>query len=345
MSILEQISKLSGEIEAALAQIKNKVEADTFKSKYLSRKGEVASMFKVMGQVSAEERPAVGKALQELKSNSWKKLDELLDSLETKKTAKSQVDLTLPGKCRPQGGMHILTRLEKEITSIFTRMGFSIERGPEVERTDYNFDMLNTPEWHPARDETDTFYITDDWLLRTETSPTQIRGMLKKVPPIRFIAPGRVYRNDKPDPTHTPMFNQVEGLYVDERVTMSDLKGTLLEFYRALLGKNTNVRFRPHYFPFTEPSAEVDVTCFLCGGKGCRTCKNSGWMEMGGSGMVHPKVFESVSKLRGDDAYHPDKVTGYAFGLGIERLAMLSAGVPDIRMFYENDLRFLAQLH
>ena len=343
MSILEQISKLSAEIASALDAVKDKPSAENIKNKYLSRKGGIASMFKVMGQVSAEERPLVGKALQELKNTAQKRYDEVIESL-TKTISQPTIDLTMPGKRRFTGGLHILTRIENEVTSIFKRMGFSIERGPEAERTDYNFDMLNTPEWHPARDETDTFYITDDLLLRTETSPVQIRGMLKKAPPVRFIAPGRVYRNDKPDPSHSPMFLQVEGLYVDTRVTMADLKGTVQEFYRALLGKDTRIRFRPHYFPFTEPSAEVDVSCFLCGGNGCRVCKQSGWLEMGGSGMVHPNVFRSVCELRGDDLYDPEKVTGYAFGLGIERLAMLKFGVPDIRMFYENDLRFLEQL-
>jgi len=345
MSILQEISKLSQEMDTALSSVDNRMKAEEFKGKYLSRKGEIAGLFKFMGQVSAEKRPAVGKALQELKDGFQAKFDARWEALTAAAAARPQVDLTLPGKHRPRGGLHVLTQLENEITSIFKRMGFAIERGPEVESVLFNFDALNTPEWHPARDETDTFYITDDLLLRTETSPSQIRGMLKKAPPIRFIAPGRVYRNDKPDPSHSPMFNQVEGLYVDVRVTMADLKGTLLEFYRALLGKNTNIRFRPHYFPFTEPSAEVDVTCFLCAGKGCRACKNSGWMEMGGSGLVHPNVFLSVCKLRGDEVYHPEKVTGYAFGLGIERLAMLRYGVPDIRMFYENDLRFLGQLN
>jgi phenylalanyl-tRNA synthetase alpha chain len=223
-------------------------------------------------------------------------------------------------------------------------MGFSVERGPEVESVLFNFDLLNTPEWHPARDETDTFYISDDLVLRTETSPVQIRGMLKRRPPVRFIAPGRVYRKDKPDPSHSPMFSQVEGLYVDRKVTFADLKGTLLAFYRAMFGSGTKIRFRPHYFPFTEPSAEVDVSCFLCSGQGCRLCKQSGWLEMGGSGMVHPNVFRGVNRARGDDAYDPEKVSGFAFGLGIERIALLKFGVDDIRLFYENDLRFLKQL-
>lgn len=344
MSIFEQISKLSAEIDSAIAKMKTVPEADEIKSKYLSRKGEIASLFKLMGTVSAEDKPAFGKALQELKTSAEQKFDSAFAAMSAKPVSGPILDLTMPGKRRKLGGLHILTQVENEIIAIFKRMGFSVERGPEVEQTFFNFDALNTPEWHPARSETDTFYINDDLLLRTETSPTQIRGMLKKTPPIRFIGPGRVYRNDKPDPSHTPMFNQVEGLYVDEHVTMSELKGTLLEFYRALLGRDTKIRFRPHYFPFTEPSAEVDVTCFLCAGKGCRLCKNSGWIEMGGCGMVHPNVYETVCRLRGDDAYHPDKVTGFAFGLGIERLALLKFGVPDIRMFYENDLRFLRQL-
>ncbi|NQS98395.1 MAG: phenylalanine--tRNA ligase subunit alpha [candidate division Zixibacteria bacterium] len=344
MSLLEQITKLSAEFNRELDAVKTLPQAEALRNKYLSRKGLISDLFKQMKSVASEDRAAVGKALQTLKNSAQAKFDALLEDLKQAAPAIPVIDLTLPGRSRTTGGLHPLTSVEMEIISIFKRMGFSVERGPEVESTQFNFDMLNTPQWHPARDETDTFYVREDMVLRTETSPVQIRGMLRKPPPVRFIAPGRVYRNDKPDPSHSPMFNQVEGLYIDNRVTFTELKGTLLEFYRALLGRDTQVRFRPHHFPFTEPSAEVDVTCFLCAGKGCRVCKHSGWLEMGGSGMVHPNVLSAVCELRGDDVYNPEKVNGYAFGLGIERIAMLKFGVEDIRLFYENDLRFLGQL-
>ena len=344
MSLLDKIEELSREFKREMEGIKSSPQAEELRVKYLSRKGTVAQLFKELGSAPPEEKPGLGKALQNLKKSLESEFEALREKLETAAAAEPSIDLTLPGHRRFTGGLHPLTQIELEIISIFKRMGFSVERGPEVETTEFNFDMLNTPEWHPARDETDTFYVADDLVLRTETSPVQIRGMLKKPPPVRFIAPGRVYRNDKPDPTHSPMFSQVEGLYIDKRVTFADLKGTLLEFYRALFGKSTEVRFRPHYFPFTEPSAEVDVTCFFCAAKGCRICKYSGWLEMGGSGMVHTNVLHSVNRLRGDSAYDPEKVNGYAFGLGIERIAMLKFGVEDIRLFYENDLRFLGQL-
>jgi phenylalanyl-tRNA synthetase alpha chain len=228
-----------------------------------------------------------------------------------------------------------------EIIDVFRGMGFKVETGPEAETVYYNFDALNTPQWHPARDLTDTFYLDVpgdpmNWLLRTETSPVQIRVMQRQQPPIRIIAPGRVYRADKPDASHSPIFMQVEGLYVDEGVTFANLKGTVLAFYRAIFGQDVNTRFRPHFFPFTEPSAEVDVSCIFCKGQGCRVCKQTGWLEMGGSGMVDPNVLEGVN-------IDPERYSGWAFGLGIERIAMLKYGVDDIRLFYENDLRFLEQ--
>ncbi len=343
MSLIEQIAELSRRIDAEIENAASPEAAEKFRAQYLSRKGEIAALFKNMGSVPPDQRPAMGKALQELRDSTQKRLEAIAGARKQQAPAAPQIDLTLPGLRGRAGGLHPLAQVEGEMIAIFKRMGFSVERGPEVESTEYNFDMLNTPEWHPARDETDTFYVADNRVLRTETSPVQIRTMLKKPPPVRFVAPGRVYRNDKPDATHTPMFNQVEGLYVDKKVTMAELKGTLLEFYRALFGEDTQIRFRPHYFPFTEPSAEVDVSCFFCGMKGCRVCKNSGWLEMGGSGMVHPNVFRAVCAKRGDDAYDPEKITGYAFGLGIERIAMLKYDVNDIRMFYENDLRFLEQ--
>jgi phenylalanyl-tRNA synthetase alpha chain len=341
MTISTQISALEKEIEQAIAGAKSAAQIEEIQIKYLSRKGIIANLFKKMGEIPSEQRPAVGKALQLLRDSTQSKLDALLNELQKAEAVTPTIDLTLPGYRRTTGGLHPLTIMEMEIVSIFKRMGFSVERGPEVESTMFNFDMLNTPEWHPARDESDTFYIKENLVLRTETSPVQIRGMLRKAPPVRFVAPGRVYRNDKPDASHTPMFSQVEGLYVDKRVTLAELKGTLLEFYRALFGRKTKIRFRPHHFPFTEPSAEVDVSCFLCDAKGCRVCKFNGWLEMGGSGLVHPNVFRAVDKLRGDGLYHPEKITGYAFGLGIERIAMLKYNVDDIRLFYENNVRFL----
>ena len=224
----------------------------------------------------------------------------------------------------------------REITDIFRGMGFRVADGPEVELVHYNFDMLNTPEWHPSREESDTIYLPNGFVVRTETSPVQIRVMESQQPPIRIISPGRVYRRDRPDATHSPMFHQVEGLYVDEGVTMADLKGTLLAFYRRLFGEQTKLRMRPHFFPFTEPSAEVDVSCFFCKGSGCRICKQTGWLEMGGSGMVDPHVLAGVG-------YDTEKYTGYAFGLGIDRIAMLRFGIDNIRLLVDNDVRFLKQ--
>lgn len=343
--------KLQDEIDRTwqefMQDVKNTDQAnalENLRTKYLSRKGKIASLFKLMKEISPEERPTAGKALQELRERAQTRVDELTDLLKKTKAATTAIDISLPGRQSFLGGLHPVTRIEQEIISIFQRMGFSVERGPEVESTFYNFDQLNTPLWHPARDKSDTFYLADDLVLRTETSPVQVRVMERKPPPVRFIAPGRVYRNDKPDASHSPMFNQVEGLFVDAKVTFSELKGTLLEFYQALFGGDTDIRFRPHYFPFTEPSAEVDVSCFFCGGKGCRVCKHSGWLEMGGSGMVHPNVFQAVNRARGDNAYDPEKISGYAFGLGIERIVMLQFDIDDIRMLYDNDMRMLQQL-
>ncbi|HAZ38036.1 MAG TPA: phenylalanine--tRNA ligase subunit alpha, partial [Clostridiaceae bacterium] len=239
-------------------------------------------------------------------------------------------------KANPIGGVHPLTKVLDEIQEIFLGMGFSVAEGPEVELDYYNFEALNIPKNHPARDEQDTFYIKDGVVLRTQTSPVQIREMEKSKPPIRIIAPGRVYRSDAVDATHSPMFTQIEGLVVDEGITMSDLKGTLDTFAKRFFGESTKTKFRPHHFPFTEPSAEVDVSCFACGGKGCRICKNSGWIEILGCGMVHPDVLR-----RGK--IDPEKYSGFAFGMGLERLAMIKYGIDDIRLFYENDLRFLKQ--
>lgn len=245
-------------------------------------------------------------------------------------------DVTLPGRAPFIGTHHPLTLVMREIVEIFRGMGYRVAEGPELELVRYNFDMLNTPEWHPSRDESDTIYLPNGFVVRTETSPVQIRVLESQPPPVRIISPGRVYRRDRPDATHSPMFHQVEGLYVDEGVTMADLKGTLLHFYRALFGEQTQIRFRPHFFPFTEPSAEVDVTCVFCAGKGCRICKDTGWLEMGGSGMVDPNVLAGVG-------YDTEKYTGFAFGLGVDRIAMLRFGIDNIRLLFDSDVRFLRQ--
>jgi phenylalanyl-tRNA synthetase alpha chain len=302
---------------------------------FLGGKGELKALFARMKSLPADQRPAFGARVNELRGE----LELAFHACQDRVRAARQVaplDLSLPGERLLPGGLHPLSRVMDRIIEIFSAMGFVVNDGPEVETEYYNFDALNTPFWHPARRESDSLYLVQGHMLRTETSPVQVRVMQRQAPPLRMIAPGRVYRNDKPDATHSPMFMQVEGLFVDEGVTFAELKGTLLEFYRRLFGRETRLRFRPHFFPFTEPSAEVDASCVFCGGAGCRTCKNSGWLEMGGCGMVDPNVLAEV-------AIDSERYTGYAFGLGIERMAMLLYGVTDIRYFYENDLRFLRQ--
>ncbi len=310
-------------------------EAEAAKLKYLSRKGLVADLFKLMGKAEPAERPKLGQLLNQLQDELEALAQEKLEALKPK-VAGPLVDATLPGRKPFEGTYHPLTIVMREITDIFRGMGFRVADGPEIELVRYNFDMLNTPPWHPSRDESDTLYLPNGFVVRTETSPVQIRVMESQEPPVRIISPGRVYRRDRPDATHSPMFHQVEGLYVDEGVTMADLKGTLLHFYRTLFGAQTELRFRPHFFPFTEPSAEVDVTCVFCKGQGCRICKESGWLEMGGSGMVDPNVLAGVG-------YDTEKYTGYAFGLGIDRIAMLRFGIDNIRLLFDSDVRFLRQ--
>ncbi len=332
---LEDLSQQKELFTLEVQPVSSLSELEGIRVKYLGRKGLIANLFKQIGQVPNEVKGEYGKELNLFKQAAQKQVDILKNKLSAKESDHG-IDVTLPGRSPSIGSLHPLTLIEREIRSVFTRMGFTVEYGPEIEDTWHLFDALNTPEWHPARDPTDTFYFEDGRVLRTETSPVQIRVMKKRKPPIRIIAPGRVYRNDKPDATHSPVFSQVEGLYVDVDVTFADLKGTILEFYRQLFGRSVVTRFRPHFFPFTEPSAEVDVSCPFCKGKGCRICKGSGWIEMGGSGMVDPNVLECVD-------IDPEKYSGWAFGLGIERLAMLLYGVEDIRLFYENDIRFLGQ--
>jgi len=334
---LKQLQDLRTQFEKELESIASSELLEDLRVRYLGRKGTISSLFKEIGAVPPEIKGEFGKTLNVLKQFATEQIEKRA------KSSKADIgtvgfDPTLPATPLPQGSYHPLTLVEREAKKIFQRMGFMIERGPEIEDTWHNFDALNTPDWHPSRDTSDSLYLADKpgWLLRTETSPIQIRVMEKRKPPVRIVGPGRVFRSDKPDATHSPAFTQIEGLYVDRGVSFADLKGTVLEFYRQMFGSSVQTRFRPHFFPFTEPSAEVDVSCPFCGGKGCRVCKQSGWIEMGGSGMVDPNVF----KLVGVD---PEEFTGWAFGLGIERLAMLVYDIDDIRLFYENDVRFLKQ--
>jgi phenylalanyl-tRNA synthetase alpha chain len=330
---------LEGARGAAVAA-RSAAELEEVRIRFLGRQGELTQLLRSLGSLSPAERPLVGAAANEAK----RELEALLESRlgEARETERTQarraqrLDLTIPGRRPPLGAIHPLTRVHDEIVTIFAGLGFSVAEGPEIETDYYNFEALNIPADHPARDMQDTFYLPGGLLLRTHTSPVQVRTMLGKRPPVRIVVPGRVHRRDIPDATHSPVFHQVEGLAVDRHVTMADLKGTIELFAREMFGERSRIRFRPSFFPFTEPSAEVDVLCFLCGGEGCRVCKQSGWLEIGGSGMVHPRVLANVG-------YDPEEFTGWAFGMGIERIAMLKYGVDDIRLFYENDLRFLAQ--
>ena len=310
--------------------------------KYLGKKGEVTSILKSMGTLAPEERKELGMKINKIKSDVETFIEEKKAELEKAgqklKFAAEKIDVTEPGIEIPSGTKHMITTTIDEISTIFMNMGYTITEGPEVETVFNNFDALNAAPNHPSRDKTDTFYITEDTLLRTQTSPVQIRTLLSKNPPVKVISPGRCFRADSPDATHSPMFHQVEGLLVDEGVTMADLKGTLDTFAKHMFGENVTTKFRPHFFPFTEPSAEMDMSCFVCGGKGCRVCKGSGWIEILGCGMVHPNVL----KVGNIDT---DKYNGFAFGMGVERIAMLKHGIEDIRLFYENDVRFLEQFY
>ena len=333
----EELLRLRGEAEAALAACADHDALEVFRIKYLGKKGLLTSILRGLGQVPAEDKPRLG----QMANAARQALDEAFDA---KKEALAQagasstspgVDLTLPGRTMPLGRLHPVTRVMEEICSIFERLGFTVAEGPDVETDFYNFEGLNIPKHHPARDMHDTFYVSDNVLLRTHTSPMQVRAMERMRPPLRMIAPGKVYRCDS-DITHTPMFHQVEGFLVDRQVSFADLKGTLQVFIAKMFDERTPIRFRPSFFPFTEPSAEVDIGCVMCGGKGCRVCKRTGWLEILGAGMIDPSVFKKVG-------YDPETCSGFAFGLGVERIAMLKYGISDIRLFYENDLRFLAQ--
>ena len=309
-------------------------DIEPMRVKYLGRKGALTSILRQMGSLSPEERPRIGALSNKLKNFMEQALAGRLEELQRASQA-GGIDVTLPGRAPRRGGVHIINTVISELQDIFLGLGFTVASGPEVEDDYHNFEALNIPEHHPARDMQDTFYFDKGILLRTHTSPVQIRVMEKSGLPVRIIAPGKVYRCDS-DVSHTPMFHQIEGLWVEEGITLAHLKGVLYEFIHRLFGTDVPLRFRPSFFPFTEPSAEVDIGCIMCKGKGCRVCGNSGWLEILGSGMVDPNVYQYVG-------IDPESVTGFAFGLGIERIAMLKYGIDDIRLFYENDLRFLSQ--
>jgi len=314
---------------------------EDLRNRYLSRKrGFITLLFEEFKNLEAADKPAAGQLLNGLKLEVQEKLTGLEERLRTPAPAKAEIDPTLPGERRPWGAAHPLRLFQREIETIFLEMGFGIEDGPEIETDYYNFEALNFPPQHPARDDWDTLYINDNLLLRTHTSPVQIRVMEKRKPPIRIIIPGKVYRRETPDPTHAAMFFQVEGLVVDKGISFAHLKGTLEHFLKRLFGEKIKIRFRPSFFPFTEPSAEVDIECLACGQKdpGCRVCGGTGWKEILGSGMVDPQVFKNVN-------IDPEQFSGWAFGMGIDRIAMFAYGIPDIRFFYENDLRFNRQFH
>ena len=334
---LEAIEKKAFEELTAAQDLK---DLDAVRVKYLGKKGELTAILKQMGKLSAEERPVIGQLVNQVRAQIEERLEETKTNLEAhlldQRLATETLDVTMPGKRSVLGKKHPITIVLDELKEIFIGMGFDVAQGPEVELDYYNFEALNIPKDHPARDTQDTYYINDNVVLRTQTSPIQIRVMEKQKPPIRIIAPGRVYRSDALDATHSPLFHQVEGLVVDKNITMADLKGTLEVFVKRLYGEESVVRFRPHHFPFTEPSAELDVQCFNCHGEGCRLCKGEGWIEILGCGMVHPKVLENCG-------IDPEEYSGFAFGMGLERLVMRRYNIDDLRLFYENDARFLNQ--
>jgi phenylalanyl-tRNA synthetase alpha chain len=340
----DRITQLREDFDRELAAVTTDAEAGSLRDRWVGRKsGLLTAEMKTLGKLSLEERKTMGAQLNELKNSVEAAIDQLLGSFaaerEAEQLAKERIDVTLPGRHIQAGHLHPITLLRQKIEDIFVSMGYEIEDGPEIETHFYNFDALNIPENHPARSPQDTFYLNEHLALRSQTSTMQIHAMQKRIqqgPPLRVAAPGRVFRRDTPDATHNPMFYQVEGLLIDRGITLGDLKGTVEEFVRRLFGPETRTRFRPSYFPFVEPGAEIDYTCFKCGGGGCRVCKGSGWIEMGGSGMVHPNVLRVVG-------IDPEEFSGFAFGLGLDRLCALMYGLDDIRLLYENDVRFLEQ--
>ena len=336
----EQLQKIKEGTLAEIAGISDAKALEDLRVKVLGKKGELTAILKQMGKLSAEERPLIGQLANDVRTEIETALGEkqtALKSAELEQQLKAEsIDVTMPGVKREAGRRHPLNIVLEDLKSIFRGMGYTVVDGPEVEETKYVFDMLNTDEGHPARDPQDTFYITDKILLRTQTSSVQIRTMLKEKPPIAIISPGRVYRSDAVDATHSPIFHQCEGLVIDKKVRFSDLKGTLEIWAKRLYGEDIKLRFRPHHFPYTEPSAEVDLQCFKCGGEGCPLCKGEGWIEMLGSGMVHPQVLINCG-------IDPEEYSGFAFGIGLERIAMMRYNIDDMRLLYENDSRFLSQ--
>ena len=336
----EKIAEIEKKSIQEIENCTTQKELNELKVKYLGKKGELTTVLRGMGALSPEERPVIGSLVNQVRD----KLNELFTEKEEtfkkkeleKRLLTEKIDITEPSKKIELGSLHPITQIIKEVEEIFLGMGYKIADGPEVEKAIYNFDKLNTPPDHPARDIQDTFYITDDVVLRSQTSPVQARVMENQKPPIKIICPGAVYRSDSVDATHSPVFHQIEGLVVDKNISMTDLKGTLEMFAKKCLGENTKIRFRPHHFPFTEPSAEADVSCFVCGGKGCKVCKGEGWIELLGCGMVHPNVLRNCG-------INPDEYSGFAFGFGVERIAMAKFGIDDLRLLFENDVRFLKQ--
>ncbi|MBE6837967.1 MAG: phenylalanine--tRNA ligase subunit alpha [Ruminococcus sp.] len=336
----EALEKIEEQAGAELASVSDAKQLEEIRVKFLGKKGELTAILKQMGGLSAEERPVIGQLANKVRADIEEKIEkrknELKDELLSKKLREEVLDVTLPGKTRKIGKLHPLTTVLNEVKDIFVGMGFDIVDGPEVETDHYCFEALNMPKSHPARDTQDTFYINENVVLRTQTSSVQIRTMENRKPPIRIISPGRVYRCDTVDATHSPLFHQIEGLVIDKGITMADLCGTLELLMKRLYGDDCKIRLRPHHFPYTEPSAEVDVMCYNCNGEGCSLCKNEGYIELLGAGMVHPKVLEGCG-------IDPNEYSGFAFGVGLERIVMRRFGITDMRMLYENDLRFLEQ--
>ena len=337
--MIEELERLKAETLGSLSEAKTEKEVSDIRVKALGRKGNLTQLLKSLGTLPEDQRREIGKRANEVKAALEARIEEVLAQIreaERKEALKREwIDITLPGRVIPHGKKHPLTQILDEVIEIFSRLGFDVVEGPEVELDYYNFEALNIPKGHPARDMQATFFISDEVVLRTHTSPVEVRTMEKQSPPVRIISPGAVYRRDF-DPTHSPMFHQVEGLLVDKGITFADLKGVLTVFVHQMFGRETKLRFRPSFFPFTEPSAEVDIQCVMCGGKGCGVCSNTGWLEILGSGMTDPAVFKYVN-------YDPEELTGFAFGMGIERIAMLKFVINDIRLFFNNDLRFLKQ--
>lgn len=332
----DELKRLEREAASEIDALSDPAGLESFRVKFLGRKGLFSTVMRRLGQVPQEDRPRLGQLANDIKKNIEERFEQKKTAIDAPSASSpASVDLSLPGRALPFGKLHPVTQVMEEICSIFEGMGFAVAEGPDVELDRYNFEALNIPEHHPARDMHDTFYVSDSILLRTHTSPMQARIMETQNPPLRYIAPGKVYRCDS-DITHTPMFHQVEGFLVDRKVSFADLKGVLTSFTRKMFTDNLKLRFRPSFFPFTEPSAEVDISCVICGGSGCRVCKRTGWLEILGAGLIDPEVLKRVG-------YDPDMYSGFAFGLGVERIAMLKYGIDDIRLFYENDLRFLAQ--